>query len=76
MTVYQCCRDSVAMWVLAHDAPTDGQEVICRWGDLCDDGYARYEGGQWVYHTPRHDRVSLEAALAKHRAKSITEAMK
>lgn len=72
----RCCKDSVAMWVIAHDAPIEGQEVHCRWGDLCDDGYARYEEGQWAYHTPLRDRVNLQDAMAKYRAKRVSEALK
>ena len=42
----RCCKDSVAMWAIAHDQePTEGLIVPCRW---CT-GYGRYEGGRWAY---------------------------
>lgn len=68
-----CCKDSVAIDVAKLlRPPTDGLEIPCRW---CD-GYARYESGQWVYHTPLNDRVNMQSALAKHRAQRVKEALK
>lgn len=56
----QCCRDSVAMWVIAHDTePFDGQRIDCRW---CLDGYGRFVNDRWTYGDDLHDRIAKMAA--------------
>jgi len=65
----RCCRDSVAMKVIAVDGlERDGAIVFCRW---CD-GYARYEGhgdkGRWIFadqDTPakRAEILALDPAM-------------
>lgn len=42
----RCCRDTVAMKVIASDdVETKGNVIPCRW---CD-GYGRYDGERWIF---------------------------
>ena len=69
---FRCCRDSVAMWLRVHDAPSEGQEVFCRWGNMCEDGYARFENGQWAFHTPKDDRATHQGRKAIDRLSQVS----
>lgn len=62
----QCCRDSVAMKVIAHGdtAETEGHVCPCRWCER----HATYRGGRWIFSD--EDEIGLRhatmAALMTH----------
>jgi len=72
----QCCRDSAAMWAVAH-GETDGDLVPCRWG--CE-GYARFENGKWHFAEDEsvERRHATKADLLAHpdRQKRISDVLR
>lgn len=61
----QCCRDSVAMKIVADDtAETEGYVTPCRWCER----HATYRGGRWIFSEdePLSVRHATAAALMTH----------